>query len=175
MPLLPGPRLLTVEIVNLQKSVRVPGRKIRRALKLAFLRESERETRASAACRVNVVVVGDREMAELNGTYLGRKGPTDVLAFPPGDDARTLAGQMDVMGEIVISAERAREEARRRRIHLETELIHYAVHGMLHLLGYDDGSRAAGARMRRRETELLRDPGLPARHRTVVGGRRKGA
>ncbi len=76
---------------------------------------------------------------------------------PKGAAHNRGASPAGPFGEIVISADRAVEEARRRRLDPRRELLLYAVHGMLHLVGYDDATPAARARMRRREAEVLRN------------------
>jgi len=141
--------ILTIEIVNLQNSMKVPKRKLRTLLKNVMFEELGREVNVSLA------VVNDRRIAELNKTFRGHAGPTDVLAFPFGEKEIGPEGQK-VFGEIVISAQRARHEARLRHIEPELELTLYAVHGMLHLVGYDHQSVRQAKKMRRRETEILK-------------------
>ncbi len=77
----------------------------------------------------SVVIVSDRKISQLNKTYRGRKGPTDVLSFE--------AGQDDYLGDIIISAETAERQARQLGHSLEKELKILMIHGFLHLLGYD--------------------------------------
>ncbi len=104
--------------------------------------------------RVGIAVVNDLEIARLNARYLGRRTPTDVLAFPSASSSATADG--DELGEIILSAETAAREAKRRRIPLERELAFYVVHGLLHLTGHRDGTPPEARRMRRRERELMR-------------------
>ncbi len=134
---------MAVEIVNRQKTMRVPRAAIRAALRRVMTEELGREL------DVSVAVVTDREIARLNEAFLGHAGPTDVISFSLGEDAGPF-------GEIVISADRAVDEARRRRIEAPRELLLYAVHGMLHLAGYDDRTVRQARRMHRREAEVLR-------------------
>ena len=108
------------------------------------------------ACRLSVAVVDDARMAELHEKYLGKAGPTDCLSFNLGEDNRAES----LEGEIVVSAETARREARARRISTEAELTLYVVHGLLHLLGYDDQAPEQAARMHRTEDEILASLGL---------------
>jgi len=139
---------VTVEIVNLQDFIEVPEERIRVALRHTMLEELGREL------NISVAIVGDGKIAELNKTFLNEVGPTDVLAFPFGEGEAGQEGE-DVFGEIVISAQRAQHEARKRHIDPQLELILYAVHGMLHLAGYDDQSVEEEKKMRRREAEIL--------------------
>jgi probable rRNA maturation factor len=137
---------MATEISDRQDALKCPRAAIRKAVAAALRREGKR-------AELSIAVVGDHEMAELNERYLGRAGPTDVLAFPYGAEDDT------VCGEIVVNAERAVAEARGRGHSAEAELMLYVVHGLLHLLGCDDTNAAARRTMRRREAELLADAG----------------
>jgi probable rRNA maturation factor len=85
--------------------------------------------RSAVAAELSVTFVTDQSIAELNHEYLQRSGPTDVLAFCLGDDP--------IVGDVYISAETARRNARACRIPLKEELLRLVVHGTLHVLGYD--------------------------------------
>lgn len=104
------------------------------------------------AATVSVAIVDDDAISRLHRRYLGIEGPTDVLSFDLRDE-RTPAA---VDGEIVVSGDTARREARRRRIPASTELLRYVIHGTLHLLGFRDDTPARVKDMHRREDEILR-------------------
>ena len=97
-----------------------------------------------------MAIVSDREMRRLNREYHGVDEPTDVLAFPLGGPAAP-----GLLGEVIVSAETAAREAARRGLPFAREVALYALHGTLHLLGYDDHVPADRRRMRRRERALL--------------------
>ena len=139
---------MPIEITNLQRCMKVPKNRIRAAVRRVMTREFARKV------NISVAVVDDDRIAQLNWVFLQRAEPTDVLAFPL-EEGRGQEKPEEVFGEIVISAERARREARKRHVRPETELILYAVHGMLHLAGYNDRTPAERKRMRRREAEIL--------------------
>jgi len=101
---------------------------------------------------LSVAVVDDPAIRDLNRRYHGQDRATDVLAFPLDGGPAGPAG----LGEVVCSVETAAREARRRGLPLAHELARYAVHGTLHLLGYDDRAPEARRRMRRRERVALR-------------------
>jgi probable rRNA maturation factor len=89
----------------------------------------------------NICFVDDREIARLNAAYRGKRRPTDVLSFPwlngrrsAGVVAREWRG---FLGEVVISAETARRNARREGHSTANEIRWLVLHGVLHLLGYD--------------------------------------
>ena len=107
---------------------------------------------------ISVAVVSDRRMASLNEQYRDHQGPTDVLSFDLGDDR--------VDGEVVISLDTARRESEARGHSLAGELLLYAVHGTLHLLGFDDGTEAEAHRMREEQERILTTLGFSG----IVGG-----
>ncbi|HXW77041.1 MAG TPA: rRNA maturation RNase YbeY [Candidatus Eremiobacteraceae bacterium] len=92
---------------------------------------------------VTVVLTSDRDVRALNARYRGLDRPTDVLSFEIGDGRR--AGEP--FGDIVVSVETARRQARSQGVALDTELRRLIVHGALHLSGHDHHERAQAARM----------------------------
>jgi probable rRNA maturation factor len=127
------------------------GARLRRAI-LAVLR---RHTVVSA--HINVALVDDTAMARLNRDHLGHEGPTDVLSF---DLREAVNGKNAIDGEIVLSLDTAARQARKRGHSVEAELALYAVHGTLHLLGYDDRRKADAKRMHDMEDEILSSIGF---------------
>ena len=108
--------------------------------------------------RVNVALVSDARVRRLNQQFRGKDQPTDVLSFPAGDDNYLQA--IDLVGDIVIARGMARRQARRAGHPEATEHRVLALHGLLHLLGYDhEDARDAGA-MARLERRLRRRGGL---------------
>lgn len=126
-------------------------------------RAAEHSLRAEgfATGRLSIAVVGATAMATLHRRFLGRTGPTDVLAFDLGTDRRR--GWID--GEVIVCADVARRRAAVRGRSLQAaraELALYVVHGVLHLAGYDDRTTAGFCRMHAREDHLLSELGLGA-------------
>ncbi len=107
--------------------------------------------------RITVALVDDGVMAKLNRQFRGEAGTTDVLSFDLHDSAH---GNGAIDGEIVLSIDRAIGEAKRRGHALKAELALYAVHGTLHLLGYDDRRKSDATRMHAMEDEILSSIGL---------------
>ena len=83
---------------------------------------------------LSVALVGDREMRPLNAKYRKKNKTTDVLSFP-ADPA--LPAQAGLLGDVIISVEQAKRQARDRKTSLEIEMVTLLIHGILHLLGYD--------------------------------------
>lgn len=123
--------------------------RIKQAVELALHRH-----RCSRA-EVHLALVDDATIAELNARYRHRAGPTDVLSF----DLAESGAQM-LEGQVVVSLDAARREARQRNHSLEAEVLLYCLHGTLHLLGYDDVEAEEARRMHQVEDGLLTELGL---------------
>ena len=107
---------------------------------------------------LSLVLVGDRHMADLHEQFMQIPGPTDVLSFELDHNA---AGQVQ-SGEVYVCVPEARRQAARRGHAVELELLLYALHGLLHLCGYDDKTEADYTEMHRKEDEILRKIKLAA-------------
>jgi len=136
-----------IEITNLQSECAVNSGLLEKVLDFAI-------KEAGAKGGLSLAIVDSEEITELNRRFLGREEPTDVLSFPMLDD------NLDLFGEVVVCADVAAQEAAKREISFDSELALYAVHGFLHLVGFDDQTPAQRARMRKREREILEHFGL---------------
>jgi probable rRNA maturation factor len=83
---------------------------------------------------VHYLITGDDRIHGLNRQYLAVDRPTDVLSFPNGD---RLPSGRTLLGEIVISVDAAQRQAREFGHGVDREILELALHGVLHLLGYD--------------------------------------
>jgi rRNA maturation RNase YbeY len=128
---------------------------------------------------LSLALVGDRRMAELHERFMHIPGPTDVLTFPLETDARGRA----TGGEVVVCVPEARRRARAEGVPVERELLLYALHGMLHLAGFDDRTDRDFAAMHRTEDDILTrigvgpvfsPPGVRSGQRKHAPGRRAG-
>jgi probable rRNA maturation factor len=106
---------------------------------------------APPLAQLSVGLVDEADMAALHRRYLGRRGATDVLSFQIDRDRRGRT----TAGEVVICVPVARRAAAVRGIALKNELLLYALHGMLHLCGFDDRTEPAFVAMHAKEDELL--------------------
>lgn len=110
---------------------------------------------------LSIVFVNDSKMKSLNKAYLGRSYATDVLAFnfheqlPLEKKKQSPESRQEVCGEIIISAAMAARNGREFGSSVQEELQLYVIHGLLHLLGFDDGSASDKERMREKERELM--------------------
>ncbi len=120
---------------------------LEQALRLVLERADARDAHLSVA------FVGDAEISGLNQEYLQHAGPTDVIAFP------LHAPAQPPLGDIYVGVAQAARQAAELGVPLAEELLRLAIHGTLHVLGYDhpDGEERLHSEMYLRQEELLRD------------------
>lgn len=122
---------MNIVIKNLQKKIALKRRFLRQ-IKKAIRRAWKSECRKDRRAEITLCLVDNRRIRKLNLRYLGRDEPTDVLAFNLGAKRKML------VADIIVSAQGASVNARRFKTNLSYELLLYAVHGILHILGYSD-------------------------------------
>lgn len=155
--------------VHIRKSTKVgtigkePGRLISKCIKAAVSSDNIRHP-----CAVDVTIVTDREIRELNRSFRDRDSETDVLSFPMydftnGKPNEKIDGEISpdtgrlMLGDVVISYERACAQAKEYGHSVERECGYLAVHSALHLLGYDHERSEKDKRvMRKKEEEILK-------------------
>ena len=101
---------------------------------------------------ISVVLCEDAFIQSLNAEYRGQDKPTDVLSFAQDDP--------DLLGDIVMSLPTAARQASAAGWTLESEVALLGVHGLLHLLGYDDETEAGAWEMQRKTEAALREVGI---------------
>ncbi len=126
----------------------------------------------SADCEISVRLVDEHEMAQLNRDYRGRQGPTNVLSFPS-----ELPGglPLNLLGDIVICAPLVRREAAEQGKSPTAHWAHLAVHGTLHLLGYDHVEDNEAAAMEYLESRVLQGLGFDCPYRAGLPMEQQGA
>lgn len=156
---------LKIYFSNAQKAVKITA-EIKKLLRKAIGTALEYEKFPSDA-EVSLSFVTNDEIHELNRAYRGVDRPTDVLSFPMLD-GNADEGDVDidsdsvVLGDIIISAEKAVEQAAAYGHSVERELAFLAVHSTLHLLGYDhERSEKEEKDMFERQEKILIAAGIP--------------
>ncbi len=111
---------------------------------------------------VAVVVSGDETLRELNRRFRDIDVPTDVLSFPNEERGPFVGfgGQPRYLGDVIISFPRAQAQADRAGHNVQAELQLLVVHGVLHLLGYDDQEAPARAQMWQVQEALINTLGV---------------
>jgi probable rRNA maturation factor len=155
---------IRVIIDNKQKAVKIPTglRMLVRRCCTAVLRMENFEGPAE----ISVIFVDNEQIHKLNLQYRNKDMATDVLSFPMGEngvyDINHSTGAK-VLGDIVISMEKAVEQADRYGHSLEREVGYLTAHSMLHLLGYDhEKGGIEKVRMREKEEQVMTELGLPS-------------
>lgn len=123
---------------------------IRRAAELALQRAP-----ASVPAALTILLASDSQVRDLNCTYRGKDKPTNVLSFP-----FPQAGHADYLGDIVLAYGVVRQEAAESRKRFVNHAAHLAVHGVLHLLGYDHVKPRDAAKMEAVEVAILGEMGI---------------
>ncbi len=164
---------IKVVIENKQKTVKIPTG-IRLLIRRCCHAVLEMENFEGSA-EVDVSIVDNAQIQEINREHRKIDAVTDVLSFPLGEN-----GHYDVnpetgakmLGDIVLSIERAVEQAEQFGHSLQREIGYLTVHSILHLLGYDhvDGGLEA-VRMREREEAVMTSVGLPRGESYVMLGK----
>ncbi|WP_101697700.1 rRNA maturation RNase YbeY [Clostridium minihomine] len=155
---------IRVIIDNKQKEVKIPTglRMLVRRCCNAVLRLEKFPYPAE----ISVTFVNNEQIRELNAQYRNKDVPTDVLSFPMGENGEydeNLDTGAKILGDIVISMEKAVEQADRYGHSLEREVGYLSAHSMLHLLGYDhEQGGMERVRMREKEEQVMTQLGLPS-------------
>lgn len=139
-----APRELVLR--NRQRRLRLALRPLRQITARLLDRELQ-----LPAYTLGVTFISPAAMARLNWTHLRHEGPTDVITF---DHREAPAAPLH--GELFLCPEVAAAQAAELGVPWPEELVRYVVHGVLHLLGYDDRVPAARRRMKRAENRLVR-------------------
>jgi probable rRNA maturation factor len=161
----------TVVIRNHQRAVAVNGRQL-----LRLTRTLLHDLLGKQDVFLEVHLLARKEMTRLNETFLGHRGPTDVIAFDyreaapqaPGFESQSVRNRRcreirtgqpgtPIHGELFICLAEAVAQARRFRTSWPAELARYLIHGVLHLDGFDDAQPGKRRRMKREEDRLLRE------------------
>ena len=129
-------RKVPVDVVDLEKFAR-------KAAELCLRLPRKKKTELVQLPEISVLIVSDRKIASLHRRFTSESGPTDVITFQHG--------------EIFVSAESGRRNARRFGNALARELRLYVVHGLLHLHGFEDRDSASARTMEVTQRKILRE------------------
>mgnify|MGYP000952882554 FL=1 len=152
-----------VIINNMQNKVEVSKELedlIAKVINAALLAEN-----VSGDVEVSIVLVDDEYIQNLNKNYRSIDAPTDVLSFAMREsvdesDISFECEEEELLGDVVISLERARSQAEEYGHSIEREIGFLVTHGILHLLGYDHETESERAVMRNKEEKILESIGL---------------
>lgn len=154
---------IRVIITNKQKEVKIPTglRMLVRRCCNAVLRMEE----FKGSAEISVTFVNNAQIKEYNKQYRDKDMVTDVLSFGMGEngvyDVDPDTGAQ-ILGDVVISMEKAQEQAQRFDHSLQREVGYLTAHSVLHLLGYDHEDNLERVHMREKEEYVMDQLGLPA-------------
>ncbi len=139
---------MPAEIARRGAGTKYPSRTFKK-IALAVLELTGQKT-----AELSLALIGNDEMQKLNSRYRHKNYPTDVLSFPAGTD---LQLGTPLLGDVIISVEKAAQQAKERRHTLDHEMVTLLIHGVVHLLGYDHERSAKDALvMKRLERKIYR-------------------
>ncbi len=127
-----GLNLIKLSIKGLDKTLNISKKELTDAINLAGLTIGYK----TKATRLNILFTNDRTIAKYHQQFLNDHSITDVITFPMGD-INPENGEY-ILGDLMISKETAIREAINRKIPIQKEITLYAIHGFLHLNGFDD-------------------------------------
>ena len=160
---------IKVVITNKQKAVKIPTG-IRMLVSLCCNAVLQLE-KFEGPAEISVTFTDNEGIRELNKQYRDKDIDTDVLSFPMGEngvydvDMETGA---KILGDVVISMEKARDQAERFGHSFQREVGYLTAHSVLHLLGYDHIDNLEKVRMREKEEFVMDELGLPASSSYIV-------
>jgi probable rRNA maturation factor len=129
---------MPVEIIRRDDGKEFPSRKLKEVAQKVL------EIVEHGQAELSIALVGNAEIRTLNAKFRKKDYPTDVLSFPAGDELPT---GVQLLGDVVISVEKARVQAKQRGRTLNEEMVTLLIHGVVHLLGYDHERSAKDARI----------------------------
>lgn len=160
---------IRVIITNKQKAVKIPTgiRMLVRRCCNAVLQLEKFE----GSAEISVTFTDNEGIKALNKQYRDKDIETDVLSFPMGEngvyDTNPETGAQ-ILGDVVISMEKARDQAELFGHSLQREVGYLTAHSVLHLLGYDHMEKLERVRMREKEELVMEQLGLPASSSYIV-------
>ena len=160
---------IRVVITNKQKTVKIPTgiRMLVRRCCNAVLQLEKFEGPAE----ISVTFTDNKGIKELNKQYRNKDIETDVLSFPMGENGvydTDMETGAKILGDVVISMEKARDQAELFGHSLQREVGYLTAHSVLHLLGYDHMENLEKVRMREKEELIMEQLGLPASSSSIV-------
>lgn len=145
---------MRIEIADLQKLFPIKKSIIKKLLKDVLQIEGR------MASELSIALVDDEKIKGLNRSFLGKNIYTDVIAFPWNESCLSPESKDNqikdkICGEIVVSVQRALKMAERLGVAPEGEIYLYLIHGLLHLMGYDDKDAKTASNMHEKEQDIL--------------------
>ena len=140
-----------LHIANRQRTKKINVRLLKQIIGELF-----RELNITEA-ELGITLVGAKKMAQVNRDFLRHEGSTDVITFDHSETRKLESGKRKILhGELFICVTDAIQQAKKFNTSWQSEVVRYVVHGVLHLLGYDDLKPHLRRAMKREENRLVR-------------------
>jgi len=158
------PKGLLVNVVNLQNKVKIDKKYVQRVAEKAIrLATGDSRKLWQRKCEVGIIFVNNSYIKRLNRRYRKVNRATDVIAFSM-EERRQVTPPIPfpscILGDVFISAERAKIQAKDFRHSIKKEIAILTIHGILHLLNYDHKRKKESLVMRKKEEEILTRLGI---------------
>ena len=145
--------------------------RLKKALEAAVARLPPRLQGIAARAEITLLLTSDAVVRQLNHDFRGMNKPTNVLSFPQHNPVQLVKipkgkGKIPI-GDVALAYQYTVKEADLQCKDRRNHVIHLAVHGFLHLLGYDHGSDKEAAAMEKLERRIMADLGLPDPYATL--------
>ncbi|MBT9132520.1 rRNA maturation RNase YbeY [candidate division NPL-UPA2 bacterium Unc8] len=141
---------MEVLIKNLQRAIKIEKSIIEKAARKALSCEKRQ------GAKVSIALVNDDRMRRLNKRYRSIDETTDVLAFAMSE-GDAVGRNPELLGDVVISLPQVLKQAKKLKISFDEEVSRLLIHGILHLLGYDDQSAPQKKKMEERQEAILKE------------------
>ena len=139
---------MEVSVRNLQRAIKIEESIVKEAVRKVLSCENKSQA------EVSIALVNDDRMRKLNKRYRSLNETTDVLAFAM---SKTDEFRCNLLGEVVISLPQALKQAKRFKVPFDEEVARLVIHGILHLLGYDDRHSPQREKMEERQEAILQE------------------
>jgi len=142
---------MSVVIANRQRTEKINARQLKQIVEELFAELEITEA------ELGIHLVGAKKMAQVNRQFLQHEGSTDVITFDHSSPNFQLPSpNSQIHGELFICVDDAVAQAKEFKSYWQSEVVRYLVHGVLHLLGYDDLQPDLRREMKREENRLVR-------------------
>ena len=141
----------SIALLNRQRTRRIDSLQLRR-----IVRHLLKEMTPARDFDIVIHVINATEMTRLNENFLQHAGSTDVITFDHRETVRKSRVATTIHGELFVCVDDAIAQAREFKTNWQSEVVRYIVHGVLHLLGYDDLKPQLRRTMKREENRLVR-------------------
>ena len=142
--------MIRIEVANMQDELAVKGSEIKKIVKNVLKREKVQNA------EISVALVDNERIAQINERYREDSDPTDVLSFLLEED---IDGKGTMLADVIASCEMAKTNANKLSISPQAEIMNYIIHGLLHVLGYDDDTIKSRNKMNKLQRAVLEDFG----------------